>query len=133
MDGHQRKYYDDMQRRDRSYLVIKDGHLVGVLTYWIGDDDNKYLYGREPWTMLEDEPRGSTVYIDQLLTRHMTHAFIHREFTKILEDITRKFPNVEKVKWVRAPANFRKNKVRGGRPHVHCKHIAVGRVRQAAL
>lgn len=119
-------YYKKMLQRNRGYVVVIQGHVAGVITYFIGDNDNKYLHGRDPWTMLDDEPDGETLYIDQLLVKDNvkhTARIIHKEFTKLLSTLKLEFPNIKQVKWMRAPASFRKNKIRGEKPNVHCKSI----------
>lgn len=123
MDQTQRQYYDTMLERGRGYIIIDDGHVRGILTFAIGSNDYKYLYSRDPWTLLDDEPNGDTVYIEQLITTHDTHNIIRKQFRAILADIKHRFKNVDKVKWARAPAEFRKHKIRGRKPNVYCKSI----------
>jgi len=125
MTDDQRQYYYDMKDRGRAYLSIDDdGHIAAIVTFFIGNDDNKYLYGRDPWTVLEDEPDGETVYIDQLIAHGNLKKEIYQQFKNVLTDIKNKFTNVKQAKWVRAPAGFRKHKIREGKPNVHCKNIA---------
>jgi hypothetical protein len=78
-----------------------------------------------PWDLIEDEPTGTTVYIDQLLVKDKgAYPTIHREFTTVLSNIKRKFPQVERAKWIRIGAMFRKHGIKeGATTHVHCKHI----------
>lgn len=104
-------YYWDMIARDRGVLVLKDGHVVAVVTFFIGDDDDKFLINHDPWTIVDDDPYGSTVYIDQMIgyKGRSTHSFIHREFTNLLRELKEKFPNIKRVKWIRVGAQFRKH------------------------
>jgi len=112
MTPDQRNYYLDMVERNRGYMVFEDKQLVGVVTYLIGSDDDKYMFEREPWVVIEDAPKGHTVYIDQLVSKDTKNVNLRREFTKLLRKIKGEFPNVTQVKWMRAPALFRKKGVR---------------------
>jgi len=128
MDDAQRKYYDDMFERGRGVLVTNDGKLVSVVTFFVGDNDERFLTGHTPWTVIEDDPNGTTVYIDQMLTYkgRATHAFIHREFSNFLVQLKKKFKNIVKVKWVRVGAQFRKHEKIEGVTHgrrIHSKDI----------
>jgi len=128
MDESQKQYYHDMLSRGRGTLGIKDGHLVGIVTYFVGDDDEKYLTCHVPWTVVDDDPNGTTLYIDQLLVYkgRSTAGYIHREFTKLLKELKQKFPNIKRVKWVRVGAQFRKHGKIEGVTHgktIHCKNI----------
>ena len=111
MDESQKQYYQDMIKRGRGTLILKDGHLVSVVTYFVGDDDDKYLLFHTPWTLVDDDPEGTTLYIDQFLTYkgRSTSRYIHREFTKLLKELKKQFPNIKRAKWVRVGAQFRKH------------------------
>lgn len=128
MDAIQKKYYRDMLDRHRGVMAVRDGELIGVLTFFIGDDEEKLLTKHEPWTIVEDDPNGKTVYIDQMLVykgREM-YGFIHEEFTNLLKELKDKFPNITKVKWVRVGAQFRKHGKIEGVTHgrrIHSKDI----------
>jgi hypothetical protein len=125
MDDNNKEYYKEMIRSDRGHLMIEKGHLVGVLTFFIGDDDDKYLYNRVPWASIEDDPEGKTAYIDQFLVRdHALCPSIHRVFTDVISKIRNQFPQVERVKWIRIGAMFRKHGIKeGAKTYVHCKRI----------
>lgn len=128
MDEAQRKYYDDMLAGDRGVLITRDGRLVSIVTFFIGDDDAKYLLYHTPWTIVNDDPQGTTIYIDQMLTYkgRSTYRYIHVEFGKLLKELKKKFPNIKTVKWIRVGAQFRKHgKIEGvtnGR-RIHSKDI----------
>ena len=125
MDDHNKQYYHEMLRRDRAQLIIKDGHLVAIVSYLIGDDDDKYLYNRVPWEIIDDEPNGKTVYVDQLIVKdRRAYPYIHREFTTVLNNIKQKFPQVKVAKWIRIGAMFRKHGItEGAKAYVHYKSI----------
>ena len=128
MNRTQTQYYRDMMQRDRGVLITKDDKLVSVVTFFVGNDDMKFLMEHTPWTVEEDDPMGTTLYIDQMITYkgRETHAFIHSEFNNLLKELKDKFPNIRTVKWVRVGAQFRKHgKIEGvynGR-RIHSKNI----------
>ena len=122
------QYYKDMMARGRGILVEQDGKLISALTFFIGDDDERYLTGHVPWVVVDDDPMGTTLYIDQMLTykgRSMGRK-IYQEFTEGLIELKKKFPNITKVKWVRVGAQFRKHGKIEGVTHgrrIHSKDI----------
>ena len=125
MEEKNKQYYYEMLRRDRAQLIIRDGHLIAVVTYLIGDDDDKYLHNRIPWQLTEDDPSGTTVYVDQLIVKdNVPYKHIHREFTTVLSKIKKEFPQVKAAKWIRIGAMFRKHSItEGAKTYVHCKRI----------
>jgi hypothetical protein len=128
MDMDKRRYYREMVDRGRGTLGVKDGRLVSIVTYFVGDDDNKYLLFHKPWTVIDDDPQGTTLYIDQMLTYkgRSTYRIIHREFTRLLKQLKKQFPNIKRVKWVRVGAQFRKHGKIEGVTHgkkIHTKNL----------
>ena len=125
MDDKQKKYYHEMLERDRGYIFIKDNHVAAVVTFFVGDeDDEKYLF-REPWTIVDDDPYGTTLYIDQLLVKdHSATKIIHKEFAIFLAFIKEAFPTIQRAKWVRVNAQFRKHGIKEGvKSNVHIKNL----------
>lgn len=126
MDSNNKAYYLEMLLRNRAQLILRDGHLTGIVTYLIGEDDDRFLYKRVPWELIDDAPSaGTTVYIDQLIVgEHDSYSYIHREFNNVLSKIKQQFPQVERAKWIRIGAMFRKHGIKeGARSYVHCKNI----------
>jgi len=126
MDEAQQQYYYDMLSRGRAAIILNDGHVAGVLTFFVGDDDKKFLTHHVPWTIVEDDPNGTIFYIDQLLSSKVRNMGdnIHNLLSDILRDSKKKFKNINKVKWVRVGAQFRKNKITEGVTNViHCKNL----------
>lgn len=119
------RYYREMLRRERALLIIREGHVIGVVTYLIGEDDQRYLHERIPWTIIDDDPSGTTAYIDQLIVReHDSLPYIHREFRNVCKYVKEQFPQVKRVKWIRIGAMFRKHGLKEGvKSYVHCKSI----------
>ena len=125
MDDSQKQYYKDMLERNRGHIFIKDGHVAGVVTFFIGDDDGRYLYNRVPWTVIDDTEDGETAYIDQLIVHdHAANDCMHREFAMFLKWVKTNFPKVKRAKWVRVNAAFRKHGSNEGvTSNVHTKNI----------
>lgn len=124
MDISRKEYYSAMVERRRGFYIIHNHKLVAVVTFLIGDNDETYLLNKEPWKMVDDDPYGSTIYIDQLITDRQTHKFILREFSKVIEKIKQNHPLVSKVKWIRVGADFRKKGITEGvTRHVYCKNL----------
>lgn len=114
-----------MLERNRGHIFVKDGHVAAVATFFIGDDDDKFLYNREPWTLIDDDPDGETVYIDQLIVKdHQANGVMHREFAMFLKWIKEHFPKTKRAKWVRVNAEFRKHGLKEGvKSNVHTKNF----------
>jgi hypothetical protein len=124
VNSNQRQYYKDMMKIGRGQLLMDKGHVFAIVTFFIGDDDNKFLC-KEPWTIIEDDPAGSTVYIDQFISSGATKLrYIHKEFPVFLQWIQHNFPNVVCAKWVRVNSKFRKHGMKEGvTSNVHTKSI----------
>jgi hypothetical protein len=128
MNRTQTQYYRDMMERERGVLITNNDKLVSVVTFFVGDNDEKFLTHHTPWQVVDDDPMGTTLYIDQMLTYkgRETHSFIHKEFKNLLVELKTKFPNIKTVKWIRVGAQFRKHgKIEGvtnGR-RIHSKSI----------
>lgn len=125
MDDRQTKYYSDMLSIGRGHLVTKHDHVIAIVTYLIGSDDEKYLTKRIPWTLIDDNPDGETLYIDQLIVKGAdSSGYIHREFGRFLGWAKEEFKNIKQVKWMRVNADFRKHGNKEGvKANVHCKNI----------
>ena len=123
-DAH-KKYYKDMCDRDRGFIFVKYGHVIAIVTFFIGSDDGKYLINHIPWTVVDDDPEGETLYIDQFLVNdHKAKDCIHREFYQFRKWAKTKFKNLKRTKWVRVNAEFRKHGLQEGvKSNVHTKSI----------
>jgi hypothetical protein len=123
MEDWQKIVYYAMIILNRGLMIKSEDKLIAFIAYWIGDNDDKYLYERVPWTIIEDDPQGTTLYIDQLLTIRNQHKGVHSKFTELLKEFKHRHPTIERVKWSRAPVRFRKLQIPGGRPNVYCRSI----------
>ena len=126
MDEAQQQYYYDMLARGRAAMILNDGHVAGIVTFFIGDNDKKFLTHHVPWTIVEDDPDGTVIYIDQFLSSNVRNMgrCIHYVLSDILKDSHKKFKNIKTVKWVRVGAQFRKNKITEGVTNaIHSKNF----------
>ena len=113
--------------RGRGQLILHDEKLVGVVTYHVGDDDEKFLHS-DPWLILDDDPAGETLYIRQLIAKDYPRNVMWRELNKGLKELAEEFKNIKQVKWMRAPASFRKKGLTREKPNVHYKSIRRERI-----
>ncbi len=60
-------YYQEMLKKERLIPFIKNGRLVCFLTFYITNDENKYV-NANPWDILTDDVNGNICYISQLIT-----------------------------------------------------------------
>ena len=102
MNEKQNAYYHEMARRNRLIPVHDDdGSLVALFTFYIGDDDSKYIRNN-PWTVLEDDEKGTTLYIDQFLSKKKAGIKMTLEGWKWIKQYFKKsFPQVQCIKWAR--------------------------------
>ena len=103
-----KEYYYTMMKKDRLIPIIKDNHLIGFITYYIGNDDvNKYVRD-DPWVILDDEPfTGNICYIDQMITNKEdeNHQYSWWIFGMLLGYICKQYPQVQFVRWNRYKNN----------------------------
>ena len=120
-----KQYYRDMLDRGRGYICTNDRHVIAICTFFVGDDDEKYLTGHIPWAIIDDDPKGTTLYIDQLIVKDDKPVrVVHSEFTRFLKWAKTQFPNIQRAKWVRVNAEFRKHGIKEGvKSNVHVKSI----------
>lgn len=126
MDGWQKRYYWSMVEHNRGLIIMKDNKVAAIVTYFIAfEDDIRFMYTREPWTIIQDDGQGDTLYIDQILIKTGGKYNIFREFTKVMGKLKQEFPNLKRVKWSRASADVRKKGVNHAGTQtkfiVHCK------------
>ena len=116
-------YYYEMMRLNRGQIITRHGKVIGVFTYFVGDDDDKYIHNKEPWEVVKDDSNGTKLYIDQLLIKSSVRHWIHREIPRVIKELRREFPNIKQVVWSRAPLEVRKNGEYKGSSRVYYKSI----------
>lgn len=122
MERWQQEYYTEMVHRNRAFLFYGNNKLLGVVTFFVGDNDEKYL-DRDPWTVVLDNPYGETLYVDQLITVGGQHKAVRREFRRSIDNWVHMFPNVKQIKWARAKAAFRKKGESKGERYVMVRKL----------
>lgn len=95
-------YYHKMRDKNRLIPVKdSDGKLIAMFTFYIGDNDDKYIRDN-PWTVLEDNEKGTTVYIDQFISKKKAGIKLTLEGWKwIKQYFIETFPQVQCIKWAR--------------------------------
>ncbi len=100
MNEKQVAYYHKMRDRNRLIPVYdSDGNLVALFTFYIGNDDSKYIRNN-PWTVLEDDETGNICYLDQFLSKKKAGIKLTLEGWKwIRKYFMESFPQVRCIKW----------------------------------
>lgn len=107
-----------MTLRGRLVPILDNGnHVIGFITFYIGDNDtNKYVRD-DMWSVVEDEPLNGTIcYVDHLITNKdklnaKKALFVFEVFKQMIKD---RFPQVRTIRW---------NRYKNGGAHVYYKSI----------
>lgn len=100
MNKQQLLYYNKMLECNRLIPIKIDNKLVALITYFIGNNDKKYMHG-DSWIVLDDEPStGTKCYIDQCISYGVNgNTFkIWYEFKRYIKN---RYPQVNNIKWAR--------------------------------
>lgn len=109
------EYCQEMLKRNRVIIIQKAGEVEGIIFFYL-TDNYKLLYKKPLWSIAQDNPDGSQIYIDKMVCKRYT-----KELRKSLQDaIESKFPQVELGIYHRAPKD-RCYKVYRRRQHVQNK------------
>ena len=103
MDEYQQSYYKKMLEKDRLISIRYGEILIGVITYYIGSDVDKYVRD-DPWSVLEDEPdTGDTCFVDQLITNKGRDnlRFSIVVWKNFINHIIKHYPKVNIIRWNR--------------------------------
>jgi hypothetical protein len=95
-------YYKEMLQRERLIPFFKDDKLICFVTFFITDDENKYV-NAYAWEALIDNPRGRVCYVAQLLTdkefkNRKLYIDVWRRFKVYIKT---NFPDVRYITWRR--------------------------------
>jgi len=109
------EYYAKMAKRDRIFSFRKDGKFYGLITFLVGNSDNKFVRD-DPWSIVEDENNGQIVYIDQFLSnRDNTDMKSRVTFWNELKTYLKlRFSDARCIKW---------NRYRDGKVHKHTQTL----------
>ena len=127
MNQYQRQYYYKMLEKNRLFPIAtkESNNLGGFITFYIGNDENKYVRDN-PWSVLEDEPEGGKIcFVDQLITnKDKTNAQLSFKVWKEFKNyIKQRFHQVEQIRW---------NRQKGG-TNVFSKSIEQSGIRQITV
>jgi len=94
-------YYTEMLLRERLIPIRIEGKLIGIITYFIGDNTDKFVRN-EPFDVLDDDKYGKGIYIDQLIVDGQVSQKKAFKALKMLKFIIKeKHPNAEYIRWNR--------------------------------
>lgn len=97
------EYYLEMVKRNRLIPIRNKGRILGVFSFFICNGDIEKYIDKPPWTVLDDNPDGDTVYVDQLVgikgVNHYRDAF--RIWDEIKDYLKTNFPKINKIRWNR--------------------------------
>lgn len=112
MTNQQLQYYYEMAKRRRMFHYKHNERLVCFITYFIGNGNPKKYLDRKPWTVIDDEPGGNVLYIDQLLTdKSRDNVYLSlRIWDDIKEFIKHSFPAIKYICWNRFKREWGKPK-----------------------
>ena len=103
MDKEQKQYYFEMAKKNRLLRLNIDGKVIGLITFFIGNYNIDKYINRDQWSIVDDEPDGNTLYIDQLLTDKSDDNPYYSLFVwqNIKKFIRKNFSNVKTIRWNR--------------------------------
>src|SRR3990167_9732585 len=103
MTDKQKSYYTEMAKRNRLIMLYVNGENAGLITFFIGNGKSEKYIERDNWSVVEDEPSGDTVYIDQLLTsKEEDNVFASLSVWRDVKSYFRdKFPLAKIIRWNR--------------------------------
>lgn len=110
MTDKQKQYYFEMAKRGRMFHYKKDNRLVCFITYFLSNGEPTKYINREPWTIIDDEPEGDVLYIDQLLTdKNRDNPYLSYEIWREIKQFVREFyPNIKYIRHNRFKNGFAK-------------------------
>lgn len=115
MDDKQIQYYFEMAKRGRLIHLTTEFNGNGILTYFIGNGKPEKYWNRNPWSIIDDEPNGDTIYCDQLITAHnklptCVAIGIWRDIKRYFKE---KYPNINKIRWIKVQRHNNKEELNG--------------------
>jgi len=103
-------YYSKMLAKGRMIPFIEGDKLIGMLTFYITNNVDKYIDRYDPWKVLSDEPEtGKKCYVDQVWTNRQAHKYSFKIWKKFREFIKSEYPSVREIRWNRW--NHKSNKL----------------------
>lgn len=104
MTSTQKQYYQKMLGKDRLMPIIFNNHLLGFITFYIGNinDENKFVR-YNMWDVLDDNEDGNICFIDQAWgdKSYRNHRLQFRVWKNFKYYLKNNFINVSIIKWNR--------------------------------
>ena len=97
-----KKYYQEMLKKDRLMPIIIGDRLMAFITFYITNDESKYTEA-DPWDVLDDNLSGNIFYIAQLLTdkKFENRKIFFNNWSAFKKNIKNNFPLVKIICWRR--------------------------------
>lgn len=103
MTEKQKGYYLEMAKNSRLIPLRINDKVKGIITFFIGSGYPDRYINRDPWEVVNDEPNGDTIYIDQLLTsKDEENPYYSLYVWKDIKNHFRQnYPYVKYIRWNR--------------------------------
>jgi hypothetical protein len=94
------EYYKEMEKRDRLIRIYDGDRLGAIITYYLGEKDDR----KDMWDIPVEDLESTTLHIDHLISKmeelntRLTIAIWHN-LKQILKE---KHPHIKTIKWNRA-------------------------------
>ena len=98
------EYYTAMLERNRVMPFMKDGRMVCILCFYVGDkQDLDRFINSDPWSVVEDKPSGELAYIAQLITDKdvKNPALSYQIWSRFKDYIKAEYPSTRIICWRR--------------------------------
>jgi hypothetical protein len=114
------EYYTTMLERNRVMPFMKDGRLVCIICYYIGNkEDLERFINTDPWDVVEDKPSGELAYIAQCITdKDKRNPALSYQIWNIFKNyIKAEYPSVKTIcfrRWKNNKVYVFNKKIKGG-------------------
>jgi len=96
-------YYKEMLERSRLIPFFRGDALACTISFFITNNPDMYAQRDNPWSVEEDDERGTICYVDQLITTKLSDnpKFSHETWSRFKSYIKNAFPTVKEICWCR--------------------------------
>jgi hypothetical protein len=102
MNSLQKEHYQEMLQRNRLVPFVEGDRLICFITYFLTSKNDMYKF-INPWQIVDDDDKGNTCYISQLITdKHSKNPFLsHEIWARFKSYIKDNHPTVTTISWRR--------------------------------
>lgn len=93
-----------MAQRDRLLSLFDDNNkMIAFITYYFGTGDMSKYINRDPWSIIEDEPNGDIMYIDQIISnkKEGNQVYSWQVWRNLIKYTKKIYPKVKEILWRR--------------------------------